>query len=370
MYTLGTFLVLISSYLLIKALQNNERKYWVWYAIVTAAGLYTHYYVPFTIAAQGLFVIYYLIKTQGLTLNLIKSKLTLNAIGSYILSIILFLPWVPSFLEQMKRVEQAYWIPAMDRWSIPGTIWKMMFGGQGINRLTLIVATVVGIILVGYYLKKVKEPEKWLVLFGLIVPFVASVLLSIKTALYLDRYFVFASLFFSILIGLTFGQIEKFVVRKTMVALLIIVSLVAFAKNWNGLDVKAFGQVNKKPGMAAAASFINDRASKNDKIFVGSSFVYFTFKHYNQTGIKPLLYSTGTLETIPHFSGTAILTNEDLILDFKQARKNENIWLIWTTGFGGSKPNVPGNWSKVDERSFADTPGFKGEILVTQYHVN
>src|SRR6185503_3273204 len=106
-------------------------------------------------------------------------------------------------------------------------------------------------------------------------------------------------------------------------------------------------------------------AQSNNKIYVGSSFVYFTFKYYNHTGIAPRLISDGSLESIPHFSGTALLTNDDLILTdniFKnpEVKKNDTVWLLWTTGFGGSKPNVPGTWAKIDEKSYADTPGFKG----------
>jgi hypothetical protein len=161
--------------------------------------------------------------------------------------------------------------------------------------------------------------------------------------------------------------------RRLLASIFVIVSLAVFFKNWQDLDVKNLflsRQVNKKPGMAKAAEFINERATPNDEIYVGSSFVFFTFKYYNQTGIKPLLYSSGKLSTIPHFSGTALLNDGDLILDFKQAPADKTVWLLWTTGFGGSKPNVPGNWSIVSEQEAQDTPGFKGKIVVTQYHVN
>jgi len=56
MYTLGTFLVAISSYLLVRALQN--KKYWFWYGVAVAAGIYTHYYVFLSVAAQGLFFLF------------------------------------------------------------------------------------------------------------------------------------------------------------------------------------------------------------------------------------------------------------------------------------------------------------------------
>lgn len=373
MYTLGTFLVLLVSYVLVKALKNNQTKYWAWYAILVAASLYTHYYLVFSVLAQSLYALYYLIKRQKITLQWQNSWI--KALGSYVFSFILYLPWLPTLLVQIKRVEKAYWIPAPDRWSIPGTIWKMVLGGQGTGHLNLIIGLVIGIIFVAYFIKKVKAEGKWLVLLGLIVPFVGALLLSFKQAIYLDRYFVFASLFFTILIAMALHQLPRFAVRRTAISLFVIILLVAFFKNWQDLGVKNLffnRSINKKPGMAQAAEFVNDRSTKIDQIYLGSSFVYFTFKYYNRTPIHPQLISQGQLQTIPHFSGTALLKNNDLILtsDLAKANKNQIVWLVWTTGFGGSKPNVPANWREVVEQSYADTPGFKGEIVITEYHVN
>ncbi|OGE83276.1 MAG: hypothetical protein A3B10_01340 [Candidatus Doudnabacteria bacterium RIFCSPLOWO2_01_FULL_44_21] len=363
MYTLGTFLVLLSSYLLLKALETNQTRIWVYYAISVAASLYTHYFLFFSIAAQGLYFLYYLWK---------EKNWMVKGWGSYLLSLILYLPWVPALLVQIKRVESAYWIPAPDRWSIPGTIWKMVFGGAGINHPTLVIATIVSLILIYYFFKETKLPIRWLIIFSLFLPFAASLALSFKQAIYLDRYFVFASLFFLILIACAIYLIPRRTTRRGLIIIFVAINVFVFFKNWQDLGVKNLffnRSINYKPGMVAAAAFINDSANPKDKIYVGSSFVYFTFKYYNQTQIKPLLYSSGTLETIPHFSGTALLNNDDLILDFYQVQKDNNVWLLWTTGFGGSKPNVPGNWHKVMEKEFPDTPGFKGDIIVTQYHI-
>ena len=364
MYTLGTFLVLISTWLLLKALEDNKYSTWAWYGVATAAGLLTHYYIVFSIMAQGLYVLYLFIRNR---------KINYKAVGSYILAAILFLPWLPTFLIQIKRVTSAFWIPEPDRWSVPSTIFKMIFGGQGNDHLTLIVILIVAIFVIYYFFKETKPPIRWLIISGVAIPFLAAILLSFKQAIYLDRYFVFASLFFTILIAAALFYVPKYTTRRTLTIVFALISLILFFKNWQDLGVKNLifnRQVNYKPGMAAAAEFINDGAQSTDKIYVGSSFIYFTFKYYNQTEIRPLLYSSGSLETIPHFSGTAILTNDDLILDFKPTEKNSNVWLLWTTGFSGSKPNVPGNWSIVTEKQWTDTPGFKGEIIVTEYRVD
>jgi uncharacterized membrane protein len=365
MYTLGTFLILMSSYLLVRALNSNKTAVWIAYAVATAACFYTHYYLFFSVAAQGLYFLYYLWQQKRFTLNFKKDSLTLKCLGSFLLSLIIFAPWIPTLLVQVRRVEKAFWIPAPDRWSIPGTIWKMAFGGQGNDHITLAVTTLVAIGVFIYFFRATKPPIKWIIVLSVAVPFVASLLLSFKQAIYQDRYFVFASLYFTILIAAAVFMVPKYTTRRTLTILFTIFSLVIFFKNWHDL-----GPIKDKLGMRAAAAVINDAAKPADKIYVGSSFVYFTFKYYNHTAIHPLLYSTGPLASIPHFSGTALLNPDDLILDFGTAAKNDTVWLLWTTGFGGSKPNTPGNWQKIDEKVFGDTPGFKGDIYVTQYRVN
>lgn len=354
MYTLGTFLILLSSYFLVRA--QERKKFWIWYGLAIAAGLYTHYYIVFSIAAQGLFVILHFLKTR-------QAKVFARAIGAYLLAAVLYLPWVPTLLAQIKRVEQSYWIPPMDQWSIPGTIWKMVFGGQGINRAVLAFSAVVAVGFIACYLKQIKNSNKWLVFMGVTVPFLGAVLLSLKTNIYLDRYFVFASLFFAILIVQTLHQIPKVFWRWLLLGTLAVASIFAFFKNWSDLGIK------NKPGMAGTAAYLNHNVRADDKIYVGSSFIFFTFKYYNQTPVRPLLYSTEPVEKIPHFSGTAILTNDDLIMDFGAAKKNDIVWLLWTTGFGGSKTLVPANWKQIYEKGYEDSPGFKGWIVVTEYQV-
>ena len=385
MYTLGTFLILLSSFWLLKAMDSGKWKDWLIYGVLAAACIYTHYYLVFSVAAQGVYLLYWLYKNRKTTKPLNLKSLTMRAAGAYGLSVILFLPWLKQFLIQRSRVEAQYWIPAMDRWSIPSTIWKMIFGGQGIpqiffhsNHPTLVLATLASVALLIYFIRRIKREEKWLIVFSVMVPFVLSIALSLQTAIYLDRYFVFTSLFFTILIACVLDQIPGYQMRNVIIGVFAAAVIFAFFKNWSDMDVKNMfvnRELNKKPGMAAAARLINEQAHANDRIYVGSSFIYFTFRYYNQTGIAPKLISSEGLDSIPHFSGKALLNPEDLVMtdtifNHPEVKPNDNIWLLWTTGFGGSKPNVPGNWSKVQEEASPDAPGFKGIIYVTEYHVN
>jgi 4-amino-4-deoxy-L-arabinose transferase-like glycosyltransferase len=376
MYTLGTFLVLLSGYFLLMALETQSKKYWVYHAVTVAGCALTHYFLLFSVATYGLYWLYYVISKHRSVFY--KTKDFIYGACAYIFSAILYIPWIPSFIEQNTRVQSGYWIQAPDRWAIPGTIWKIVFGGQGMNRSALAIGTIVALTILVYFVIKFKEKEKWLVALGLAFPFLAAIAMSIKTAIYLDRYFVFSSLFISLVLALSFLKISYQTLKKILIVMFILATSFAFFKNWQDMDVKNLAtqrQINKKPGMAKASELVNENFNKDDKIFVASSFIFFTFQYYNHTGIKPLLLSSIPLKDIPHYAGTAILAEDDLqitengLVPPSATPKNSNVWIIWTTGFGGSKPTAPGNWSLIMEQEFPDTPGFKGSIYVSQYNV-
>ncbi len=370
MYALGSFLIIISSYFLLQALNkktiNKKNAAWIWwllYAISVSAAIYTHYYIVFSIFAQALFVFYYFFKKLKFSpTQWLKNKSFQLCLASYALVTVSYLPWLKIFLAQLSQVQENYWIPKMDFWSVPCTFYKLTTG-SGINssddKWILIILTVIILIAIAYALKKIKTQAKWLVFFMLTVPFAGAIVLSLKTSIYLDRYFIFVSAFFIILICGAILKIKNPLIKNFLILFTILISVYSFAYNSKGLEIE------KKPGMAGAAAYINQAAKPNDKIYIGSSFVYFTFRYYNETQIHPKLYAPGELS---HFSGTALLSPEDIIKNFEQkTQKNDAVWLINTTGFGNYQPKTPNDWIKEDEKGFQDAYGYQGWIVVSKY---
>lgn len=374
MYTLGTFLLMISSWLLLRALESRRKRDWIYYGLAAVACFYTHYYLLFSVIAQGVYALYIIFRRGDWRGNY-KDNQLINLMLAGALAVLLYVPWLPTLMEQLARVQGGYWIQGMDGWAVPGTIWKIALGGQGMNRTALVIAVLLAITLLVYFIRKYRDQEKWLIVAGIIIPFLAAVLLSIKNDIYLDRYFVFASLSFSILIALALAAIPKKLWSRTLIVIFVVMTTYAFWQNWKELGVKDFGSnLIKKPGMAAAAKHINERARENERVYVGSSLIYFTFKYYNETGVEPKLISGSPLKDIPHYAGTAILKEDNLVLESfifnrDNYKPNDIVWLVWTTGWGGHKPNVPGGWVGISEQSWQDTPGFKGNIYITQYRV-
>jgi mannosyltransferase len=363
MFPLGIFLVVLSSFFLLKSLNSKKWHWWFLYVISVSAGIYTHYYIIFSVLAQGIFLIYWILKESKLNLiSWLKNKNFQFGLGAYLLVILSFLPWLKTFLFQNSQIQESYWIPPINIWSFPATFLKLTTGG-GIDatRFWYILAALMVLVIFAfiYALKKIEQPSKWLVFLLIIIPFSGAIAFSLKTSIYLDRYFIFTLPFYLILMAGAIWLIRNKKARNILIAIAILGSLIAFPVRWVRL------QVEKKPGMAAAANYLNQEVKPSEKIYVGSSFVYFTFKYYNKTGIQPKLYAPGSL---PHFSGTALLSLGDIIGDFNEGiKKNDIVWMINTTGFGNYQPSLPPNWKKEEEKGFQDVYDYQGWIIVTKY---
>ena len=395
MYTMGAFFAVLAAFLLVRALdfetlkaqtqldaQANKKRilYYILFALSSGIMMLTHYYLLFTAAALCGYAFLY---TAYLYRFQIKNYISLLLTGILILAS--FAPYIPTFLYQFKQVGAGYWIPPIDRWSIPTTLWQMLVGiGVDIakprTQILVSIVTAITVFLLVQFARKAKGQHKWLILIALVAPFAGSLAFAVlahlkgsSTSVYLIRYFLYASTFYTIIIGLWLSNISW---RKTSAGIMSVyvgICLFSVYHFWDDVNVKA------RPGMGAAAKYLKANVGPNDKLYVGSSFEFFNYKYYNQlpetaTGVTPFLFSGGTtdIRSLPHYAGTAILTNEDRLPDFKAATKpGDTVWRLWTNGFGGSKPTTPDNFEKVGEEvSYPDIRPYIGTyIYVTQYKV-
>lgn len=392
MYTFGAFIAIVSAIVLIRALEAENTKskaiLWSLFAILTAAQTLTHYYLIFTAAAMfGYALVFHAYFYR------FQFKKYTWLFFSAILSGLLFLPWMNWFLYQYRQVGSGYWIPPMDIWSIPTTLYHLVIGtGLDINKssskLTAVLVTVIILGCTAIYLKQTKTIHKWLVVFVAASPFAGSILFLILAAIkgsdssvYLIRYFSFVSPFFAVFFGMILGKAlsnsDKSSITKISSAVFLlglgVVNIGVFHKYWS--DIK----IADKGGMREASKLIVSEAEDTDVIVVGSSFQFFNLKYYlNQARSAevfiptPLLFSGGqeTIDNMPHFAGTAILTNADLLPSMEIVPSGKTAWLLWTNGFGGTKPQVPDNWVQVSENGFAEVRPYVGTwIVVNKYSI-
>jgi mannosyltransferase len=104
MYSQLFALAVLSTYLLVRALDEGRLRYWLGYALLATLCLYTHNTASLTVAAQVIF---------GLGLIAVRREWSrLRGLGIALVAIILlYLPWLPISAAQAGHLEQHFWIP-------------------------------------------------------------------------------------------------------------------------------------------------------------------------------------------------------------------------------------------------------------------
>lgn len=380
MYALGTLLLVTAFYLLLKIEDaNNPKKIWGYASLLgltIGAFYHVHYFALFSIAAIyayiALVISYRLIKNFRNTIQINRTWAYLIAI---IVSILIFLPWLPIFLKQRAQVQQSYWIPPMNNWSIPNTMSRLILGGTSdfTHKTAIICTIIVGIIIITPLIFGRKKGDLLLVL-SFTVPFIGTWWLSRGTSIYQDRYFVFSSLALILLAARTINFLpKKYFIRSSVAILVAAYGLYSVIQFWNTLNFR------NHPGTVAAVKHIEEGALSTEPIIVSSSFVYFPVAFHLPSGIRygiakntttreiqsPKLYSeSGELS---HFGGGPILTKDDIIGPEVFNQKMTSFWVIDTTGFGGSKLAPPDDYIQTEETSFSELFGYQGDIIVRRY---
>ncbi|GAH96422.1 unnamed protein product, partial [marine sediment metagenome] len=104
MYSLALFVIILSSYLLIKSLKSQKLIWWFLYALAIIAGIYTHYFFFFLVGAQGIFFLYWIIKNSQFNfLESLRNKNFKLGLGAYLVVAFSYLPWLRIFLNQLKQ---------------------------------------------------------------------------------------------------------------------------------------------------------------------------------------------------------------------------------------------------------------------------
>lgn len=397
MYTLGTALLLISSWLLLKALRFSKQKnappiiaivLWTAYAIAATASIYTHYFIFLSLAAQALFIFgHIIITTKGRPGEILQLRTTWYAVMAAILIILLYSPWIPVFIQQNSQVQEAYWIPPIGGWSIPDTFYRMFAptanipGHTGISRIILallpITATLGGIILlvVGKGKSLIKNSlqtqttstntrdASWLVAISSLLPFILAITLSFMGAsLYQDRFFIFAHTFIIIALAVLLSRIRLKLLRLFSVLIVIAGFIATYTIYWTELDL------NKKGGAHAAITAIYEQKLPDEPIIATSPFIFFSVLHYAQEEFndsEPRLFSEN--EGLAHFAGGPILKQADVVGPAIFNSANKILWVVDTTGFGSTPLKLPPEWQSQYHESFPEVFPYQGDVMVTKY---
>ena len=347
MYTMVLAIVFAATYFLSLALdyakEKKGRKYWVIYALLVCAGMWTHYFTAFVWIAH---VVAILVHFGGLRKIFRDKKLFRTLCLVYIFSIVLYLPWISSFFNQIRLVQRGFWIPPVSFEVAADYISSALFfntSGQVTSWVFLVGVVLIIFFVIGFrrVLAKTNAKTKSRIRFISImagVPVLVMTILSLPplTSSFVDRYVLYSIVSLWILFGVILALMKDSLVRYIFGILLILTA-----------SFGIFFVENREPKgyipEILAETFI--AADEGEPIIANSVWTYYdavfytTEKHPIYIFEEWIRYDYGSLAPIQNY-------RVNVIKDSKEFLKNyESVWYILDTPTDGEDYDVP-EWAK------------------------
>ena len=385
MYSLATFLVIFSSWQLLRVIKNpTQHSSWTLYTISALALLYCHHYGLFSIFAQACFLIGFVTfswlrchfrKGQSPPESTTDPRPTdkhLRVISAVVLGAIAtgYSFWIPTLLEQTKRVQADFWIPPLGVWSVPDAWLELLFPmnqpPSSFNHVhSLIVANVVVVIWI-LFLVRCRSVGEILILTMGTIPVVCAVTVSTTTVSVIDaRHFLYVLPFL-------FAGIAKLVVAccvrriRPIVIGLLITNLLAYHIYFD-LQLGA----SERPGLRGVIQSVQEQQQDHDAIIVAHPAMLYAVRYTTRNMWDELKLLQ--LERVQHYVGSAIIKEDDVI-SIKQLNQLEvsRIWVIDTSGFnkayqGDQSRLFARNWQEVSHIAYPEVYFFQGSVSATLY---
>jgi uncharacterized membrane protein len=277
MYTLQTLLVCLSFLFMLRALREGRTAPWVGYVIFTALSLYAQYVSVFAVVAQNVFVTVYHRKERRTLRHWLLSQCAVA---------ILFVPWMPSFVTQMKIVTGSAWSPPLQLRQILGFLWLFSGTYLGDPRGRHVSAFITAVVLVVAVVTLIRRTENrptgtWLVLW-FVLPIVLLALQSLNQNRFLPRVLVFTTPAFALLVGCAAAQPGKTAARLTMgfgAIALLVANLYALRNYYSSENAWV------KSDLRVAAGKLAGEFRAGDIILHTSEFSYRPFEYYLGTNV-------------------------------------------------------------------------------------
>ena len=301
-YTMFAFAATGSVYFLIELSKKFTRQRIIGFILFSALGIYTHYYMFFVLAAQGIYIMLY------------DRQILFKMIGTYIVVGLLYLPWIPFLAGQLNSVAGDYWIGGIDKRTHFEALLRIL-GGEHQNVIRpWLFGLSVGLLTIGigqHILRHKFEKPYLLTWLWAVVPFVLATLpgLSIDGVklpfrpIFFWRYLIGSSVPLSMVMIHSAQKFPKYLMVATVGTLIILslaVDLTTIQRHPYGFkqvyEEKILGDVKPDeklvtvlPSFAEVLYYRNRFGLKNELVVLSEGLVQFSGKSlldaYAQKGL-------------------------------------------------------------------------------------
>lgn len=237
MYNLSLALTLLSTLLMVEALQRGRRRLWSGYALMTLAALHVHYFAIFVVAAQNLFVVGRWLWTRRMGINLAQWIQVQVVVGFF------YLPWLLAVQETLTGYQGN--VDSPGALSVVQRSLSVFAVGESVPESWRTVAALIGaglLLWAGWGMARGGPAQRrnlWLLGLLLVVPLAATWFSARSRPIFDERYLIAAAPPFYLLLGIGLERLLRAGRRgRTIGALLSLVMVAALISSfvWQQTD--------------------------------------------------------------------------------------------------------------------------------------
>ena len=381
MYTMAALIVFAATYVLMKALETNQRRWYVIYGILVGLGMWTHYFTAL------IWIAHWVWRAVTIRQSTTKPKLfwkkffTKNWIIAHVVAVGIFLPWLPFMVVQLGTIQgYGFWIGSIGIDTITNYFTNIFYylehdqaiGWLGILLIAVLTTLVVLMVRTLKTLPRADKQKYFLVLALSFVPVVLLLLTSLPPLQpsFVERYLVPAIIGFSIFMAITLVVgTRKWRPIFRILPILIISGMMIFGIT----NVYKYGNYNKNSDTHTLTRELIEqvvaKAKPGEPIVSNSPWLFYEAIAYNSDD-NPIYFIDANNQYV--FGSLDMLKAKDLhkIKDVNAFEKQHPvIWYIGTTQDTDVPPYEP-TWKKLQTIALSDELSGKTEYRATEYRVS
>ncbi|MFZ2126119.1 MAG: glycosyltransferase family 39 protein [Candidatus Microsaccharimonas sp.] len=381
MYTLASLIVVAASYLLVKATETDQRRWYVLYGILVGLGMWTHYFTALIWIAHWVWRAITIRQSTTKPKLFWKKFFTKNWIIAHVVAIAVFLPWLPFMAIQLGTIQGGgFWIGPVSSDTIMNyftNIFYYLDHGQAQGWLALLLLGVLGLLIFlapRVYRRFNRADKKNYLLITIIafVPVVTLLLLSMPPLRpsFVERYLIPAIVVFALFAAVTIvvgTQKWKPILRA--VPIVIIAGMMIFGIT----NVYKYGNYNKNSNThILTGELVKDIAEQSEPgipIIASSPWVFYEAVPYS-TDEHPVYFIEANTDYIYGSLDMLKYRDDYKIKDFEAFKKQHPV--IWYIGMTGDEDVSPyqASWEKIRTIALYDYLSKKTEYRGTEYKLS
>ena len=331
----------------------DQKRYPVFYVLLMTAAFYTHYFAVLCVLVHWL--CWWRARDGGRSMAIpIRAWVLVNSA-----IVVLYLPWLPDFIDQLLRMDGLEWIPPLTWQTVLSFVWQLVLMEGSANDLWRMTPLVFLIVCATAVLVRARSerPFRLLLVGYFFVPVLTVFLVSLIVPVFNARYLVFAAAALPLIVALALDAWSErhAVLAAVAMALVLLAEIHGLLAVYAQTDEMNGTSIRKDARLDAVIAGLGREVRPGDEIVVDNLYWYLPFTYYNPTDIQPKLYvfkpPTGSLWGTAEYGGWALIPRHlrsILFDDFSTLKLNtKRIW--WVTGYARPEHDAlfPKHWKQA-----------------------